>query len=142
MPINSGLMSSKRGDWKTPKWLMEKLKVGTERFDVSDRHGGTFDAFSSPWPYKWYCNPPYGKEIAAWIDLMCETGRHGGIALLPARTDTIWFHKLILHADIQFIKGRLCFDESNPAPFPSMLALFPRVNPVLLSLDSKEAKRT
>ena len=46
--------------------------------------------------------------------------------LLPARTDTIWFHEWVLpYADIYFIKGRLKFGNSkNSAPFPSMIVVF------------------
>lgn len=48
--------------------------------------------------------------------------------LIPARTDTKYFHHLMqLHADIElnFIKGRLKFGESNTsAPFPSVLIKF------------------
>ena len=46
--------------------------------------------------------------------------------LLPARTDTKWFHEFILgKADIRFIKGRLKFGGSkNSAPFPSMIVVY------------------
>ena len=46
--------------------------------------------------------------------------------LLPARTDTRWFHDYInKKAEIRFIKGRLKFGGSNNnAPFPSMVVIF------------------
>ena len=46
--------------------------------------------------------------------------------LIPARTDTIAFHKYIYHkAEIRFIKGRLKFGGSkDSAPFPSMVVIF------------------
>lgn len=46
--------------------------------------------------------------------------------LLPARTDTQWFHEYIYgHAEIRFIKGRLKFGNAqNNAPFPSMIVIF------------------
>ncbi len=46
--------------------------------------------------------------------------------LLPARTDTKWFHEYVLHkAEIRFIKGRLKFgDGNNSAPFPSMVVIY------------------
>lgn len=48
------------------------------------------------------------------------------VMLLPARTDTQWFHDYIRgKAEVRFIKGRLKFGgSSNSAPFPSMLAIF------------------
>ena len=46
--------------------------------------------------------------------------------LIPARTDTRWFHDYIYHkAEIRFIRGRLKFnDGKSPAPFPSMVVIF------------------
>ena len=46
--------------------------------------------------------------------------------LIPARTDTIYFHKYIYHkAEIRFLKGRLKFGGcKNSAPFPSMIVVF------------------
>ena len=48
------------------------------------------------------------------------------VMLLPARTDTAWFHDYIYgKAEIRFIRGRLKFVGSkNSAPFPSMVCIF------------------
>jgi len=49
------------------------------------------------------------------------------VFLVPARTDTKWFHDLVLPKakEIRFIRGRLRFgDGKNPAPFPSMVVIF------------------
>jgi len=48
------------------------------------------------------------------------------VMLLPARTDTKWFHEYIYgKAEIRFIKGRLKFGGcKNPAPFPSMVVIW------------------
>ena len=54
------------------------------------------------------------------------------VMLLPARTDTKYFHEYILpYAEIRFVKGRLKFlDENNQAkdaaPFPSMVCVYRR----------------
>ena len=73
-----------------------------------------------------FCNPPYGREIKHWVQKASEA--KGGIVvmLLPARTDTIYFHKYIYHRTwIRFLKGRLKFGGSkNSAPFPSMVVIF------------------
>ena len=46
--------------------------------------------------------------------------------LIPARTDTKYFHDFILHrSEIRFVPGRLKFgDSSQGAPFPSMVVIF------------------
>ena len=57
--------------------------------------------------------------------------------LLPARTDTRWFHDYIYgKAEIRFVRGRLKFGDSrNSAPLPSMIAIFNRQKFV----DSRDA---
>lgn len=119
--FTSGMKTSARGDWRTPRPLYARLTV--DRYDVSSRHGGQFDALADPWPQPWFCNPPYGRQIGEWTRRMVG-GR--GVALLPARTDTVWFHRDVLrHARLVFIKGRLHFDgQKGAAPFPSLLAYY------------------
>ena len=53
------------------------------------------------------------------------------VMLIPARTDTKYFHKYIYHkAEIRFIEGRIKFvnldsgAKSQSAPFPSMIVVF------------------
>jgi len=73
-----------------------------------------------------WMNPPYGREIGKWVKKASEATGGAVVCLLPARTDTKWFHEYIYNkAEIRFIKGRLKFGESkNSAPFPSMLVIF------------------
>lgn len=72
-----------------------------------------------------WCNPPYGREVGKWVE---KCANYDGLAvmLLPARTDTRWFHEFIYNkAEVRFIKGRLKFGGSkNSAPFPSMVVIF------------------
>jgi site-specific DNA-methyltransferase (adenine-specific) len=72
-----------------------------------------------------FCNPPYGPRIREWLKRAPEA--EIAIFLLPARTDTRWFHDIVLrYADeIRFVRGRLKFgDAKNSAPFPSMIVIF------------------
>lgn len=77
-----------------------------------------------------FCNPPYGKEIGAWVKKCHEEGNRQHtkvVMLIPARTDTAYFHDYIYHKakEIRFIRGRLKFGGSkNSAPFPSMVVVF------------------
>ena len=76
-----------------------------------------------------FCNPPYGKAIKDWVRKAYIEGCKPNttvVMLIPARTDTIYFHKYIYHkAEIRFLKGRLKFGNSkNSAPFPSMVVIF------------------
>ena len=85
---------------------------------------------------KVWLNPPFSANVGAWIDKAAreiEWGNCGQVwVLVPARTDTKWFHESVLPNadDIYFLKGRLTYErwnddgeriKSKPAPFPSML---------------------
>jgi hypothetical protein len=84
------------------------------------------NGLDQPWQGTVYMNPPYGREIDAWVTKLCaEHARPGGvteaIALVPARTDTQWFLKLRDYVCC-FVTGRLTFvGNDDPAPFPSAL---------------------
>lgn len=76
-----------------------------------------------------FCNPPYGRQIKYWVKKAYDESQKDNttvVMLIPARTDTIYFHEYIYHkAEIRFIKGRLKFGNAkNSAPFPSMVAIF------------------
>ena len=53
---------------------------------------------------------------------------HTVVMLLPARTDTRWFHEDIYRRErtqVRFLRGRLRFGGAgNSAPFPSMVVVF------------------
>ena len=72
-------------------------------------------------------NPPYGREIKDWMKKAYESARNGAtvVCLVPARTDTHWFHDYAVKGEVIAIKGRLKFGESkNSAPFPSVVVIF------------------
>jgi site-specific DNA-methyltransferase (adenine-specific) len=76
-----------------------------------------------------FCNPPYGRELPKWVEKAYNESKKPGtteVMLIPARTDTRYFHDYIYHkAEIRFIKGRLKFGGSkNSAPFPSMVVIY------------------
>ena len=84
------------------------------------------------WFGKVWCNPPYGRDLKKWVKKCFEEVNGGGALLIcfliPARTDTSYFHDYIYNkpgVEIRFIRGRLKFGNStNSAPFPSMLVIF------------------
>lgn len=88
------------------------------------------DGLSQEWKGVCWCNPPYGREIYKWVRKASISAKNGAtvVMLIPARTDTKWFHEYIYRKEnvkVKFIKGRLKFGTAqNAAPFPSMLVLF------------------
>lgn len=76
-----------------------------------------------------FCNPPYGRELPRWVRKAYEESQKDNtlvVMLIPARTDTKYFHDYILNrSEIRYIEGRLKFgDSKNSAPFPSMIVIF------------------
>jgi phage N-6-adenine-methyltransferase len=75
-----------------------------------------------------WMNPPYGRGIEHWVRKAHEESLKGitTVALLPARTDTSWFHGYIHNKhEVRFLKGRIKFvDAPSSAPFPSMVVIF------------------
>lgn len=67
-------------------------------------------------------------------EMVRQSKRRGGgagnltVGLLPARTDTLWFHEYCAIWHYTFLVGRLKFKangkEMQSAPFPSMLVFF------------------
>ena len=80
--------------------------------------------------HKVFCNPPYGRELSKWVKKAYEESLKPNtkvVMLIPARTDTKYFHEYIYHKakEIRFLKGRLKFGDSKySAPFPSMVVIF------------------
>lgn len=72
-------------------------------------------------------NPPYGRAIGSWVRKAYESSLKGAtvVCLVPARTDTKWWHDYAMKGEIEFIKGRLKFGGSkNNAPFPNAVIIF------------------
>lgn len=134
--VNSVHFSSASDNWSTPQDLYDKL---------NDEFKFTLDPCASDNNHKcikyytilddglikdWsgervFMNPPYGREIGKWVAKAASCGALV-VCLLPARTDTRWWHDNIDKAtDIRFIKGRLRFSGSKVnAPFPSCIIVF------------------
>ena len=73
-----------------------------------------------------FMNPPYGREISQWMKKANDAARNGTtvVCLVPARTDTSWWHKYAIQHEVRFIRGRLKFGGAkNSAPFPSALVI-------------------
>ena len=137
--MNTDLMFSSSTDmWATPPELYAALDeefgftldacAVPENAKCPDYYTPEQDGLAQPWPGRVWCNPPYGRDVWRWVKKASETAAGGGfvVMLLPARTDTRWFHDYIYHkAEVRFIRGRLKFGGcKNSAPFPSMVAVF------------------
>ncbi len=152
--INDALYSSNNMNWCTPQDFFEELnqeyhfELDAAATDKSAKCSKYYtpadDGLSQPWTTTGgaiFCNPPYGRNVKHWVKKAYEESKTGItiVLLIPARTDTTWFHDYIYgKADIKFIKGRLTFTDEDgnpsvdkkgrrmPAPFPSMVVTYNR----------------
>lgn len=117
--MNKVLLSKNSDNWATPKYIYDHY-IDSGFFDPCPLNSN-FDGLKIDWKDKNFINPPY-SNIKNWVNKAIEEHKKGKecIFLIPARTDTKYFRKLVDYGvDIFFITGRLHFNESNSAPFPS-----------------------
>lgn len=137
--MNTNVMfSSQSNEWATPQSFFDKLNdefgftldpCSTHENSKCQKHYTMEeDGLSQDWGGQVvFCNPPYGRDLPKWVKKCYDESRHATIVMLiPARTDTSYFHDYIYHkAEIRFIRGRLKFgDGKNSAPFPSMVVIY------------------
>lgn len=123
------LFKSESVEWPTPKAVYDKLHEEFQFDHDPCPLGGSENGLSTLF-HEWrgkrvFCNPPYGPGIREWLNRGLEADV--AVFLIPARTDTRWFHDICLPnaREIRFIRGRLKFgDAQNSAPFPSMIVVF------------------
>lgn len=141
--MNTQVMFSSETDlWSTPQDLFDALNkefqftldpcATTENHKCEKYFTKEQDGLSHDWGKETvFCNPPYGRTIGEWVKFAYENNLFWNntiVMLLPARTDTKWFHEYIYgKAEIRFLRGRLKFgDAKNSAPFPSMIVVYRR----------------
>lgn len=90
------------------------------------------DGLAQQWTGRAWMNPPYGRTIKDWMRKAYESSLAGCtvVCLVPARTDTAWWHEYAIKGEIEFIRGRLKFGgHKNSAPFPSAVVVFKAQEP-------------
>lgn len=130
--------SSKTDRWSTPQDFFDKLDAKfnftldpcclKESAKCPKYYTEEDDGLSKDWSEDVvFMNPPYGREISKWMEKAYNEASKGAtvVCLVPARTDTKWWHDYAMKGEIEFIKGRLKFGAAkNSAPFPSAIVYF------------------
>lgn len=130
--------SSKKVEWETPLWFFDQLNAEfgfttdvcalPENAKCKTFFTPEMDGLAQSWTGVCWMNPPYGREIGHWMKKAFESSKGGGatvVCLVPARTDTAWWHDFAVKGEIRFHRGRLKFGgHSNSAPFPSAVVIF------------------
>jgi phage N-6-adenine-methyltransferase len=150
MVISKGLLSSDSCEWETPQYLFDALNAEFGfTLDPCSTHENAKCKFhytisdnglSRSWRgHRVFVNPPYGRVIKDWVSKAYRESREGAlvVCLVPARTDTAWWHDYVMKADeIKYIRGRLKFNgptagHSGSAPFPSAIVIFGKLSQCL-----------
>lgn len=142
--INNSMFTSNKEDWETPQELFEELNkefnfeidvaASDENAKLPKYYTKKKNALNEVWEGNVFCNPPYGKQLAKWVKKAHDEYERDQnrviVLLIPARTDTSYWHDYIFgKAIIRFLRGRLKFEVSgqaaiNAAPFPSAVIIF------------------
>ncbi|MGE3806212.1 MAG: DNA N-6-adenine-methyltransferase [Gemmataceae bacterium] len=125
-------------EWPTPAPLFADLDAEF-RFDLDpcctaesakcERHfTAADDGLAQPWQGRVFMNPPYGRAIGDWMRKAWESSQTTAelvVCLVPARTDTGWWHEWASRGEVRFLRGRVKFgDAKSGAPFPSAIVVF------------------
>lgn len=138
--LTAGMFTSTTDLWNTPQAFFDELNAefhftldpcaNDDNHKCDKYYTEQQDGLLQDWGGQIvFCNPPYGRAIGAWVKKCYEESRKPDtlvVMLIPARTDTSYFHDYIYHkAELRFIRGRLHFNEApQGAPFPSMVVVF------------------
>lgn len=118
----SDRIKNRSNEWYTPPEVFEMLRFpefdldpaspGLDKCCVPAKACYTESGLLKPWHGRVWLNPPYGDETGDWLQKLAQHGN--GIALVFARTDTLWFHLTACKADvICFLNGRIRFIDKN-----------------------------
>lgn len=125
--------SSATPEWSTPQEFFDRLNALHDfTLDPCSTHANAkcarhYTAAEDGLAHSWqnervWMNPPYGRAICVWMKKAFEESRGSAlvVCLVPARTDTAWWHDYAAKGEIVFVRGRLKFGGGqNSAPFPS-----------------------
>ena len=136
--MDSVHFSSQRHDWTTPQDFFDKLDAEFgftldpcclhETAKCAKHFTPEEDGLAQDWSGDVvFMNPPYGREIGKWVRKAYDESQRGAtvVCLIPARTDTAYWHDYAMRGEVRFVRGRLKFGGSSVgAPFPSAVVIF------------------
>ncbi len=137
-------------EWRTPHWLFRELNIQFHfGLDPCATKANALcknffskedDGLSQDWtgygPV--FMNPPYGRSVNCWMQKALESAAHGAtvVCLIPARTDTSWWHDCVIghpksdgvEREVRFLRGRVDFrgmpsTRRSRAPFASAIVI-------------------
>lgn len=143
MATFDGKFESARQDWTTPRKLFDEIdrEFGFTLDAAASRDNALCDQFLSEDDDAMFCdwgnhvvwlNPPYGSTgaytLKRWVEKSLDASRRGAtvVMLIPARTNTNWFHDCCLaFGEVRFVRGRPKFGGAKHGlPQPLCYVIF------------------
>ena len=135
--MNKVHFSSETIYWETPRAFFEKINEEFEfRLDVcaNTQNAKCFRFFSEEdngllqeWKGTCWMNPPYDNKKNWVIKAYNESVKNKCVVvcLIPARTNTNWWHEYCQKGEIRFVKGRPKFEGmTHGLPQPLAVVIF------------------
>jgi phage N-6-adenine-methyltransferase len=131
---------SHKQDWETPRSIFEPLNkefhftldtcatadnAKCEKYFTLEENG-----LKQEWQGVCWMNPPFGDK-AKWIKKAFKESVKGAtvVCLVPARTNTNWWHDYCMKGEIRFIRGRPKFKGAKYGlPQPLAIVVFKHVS--------------
>lgn len=131
------LWTTGRQDWETPFELFDALNAEFNfTTDVCATSENTkckrwftpeVDGLKQKWDGVCWMNPPF-RTMLPWIKkALAESQENGAtvVCLLPARTNTNWWHDYCMRGEIRFLRGRPKFNGAKHGlPQPLAIVIF------------------
>lgn len=125
-----------RQDWETPEEIFNPLNqefnfttdvcASPENTKCDFFYSEADNALHLKWQGVCWMNPPFGSQ-GRWVRKAYEESKKGitVVCLLPARTNTSWWHDYCMKGEIRFIRGRPKFKGAKHGlPQPLAIVIF------------------
>lgn len=141
--MNQGMnaKTAQRDDWRTPRWLFERLHAlyqftidaaaDAENAKLPRFWTAEQDALKQSWRgERVFCNPPFSLKGEFAATAACREAEVA-VLILPATVEQPWFHRHVIGARAELIVplGRVEFDpppgvEATSPRFASLVAVY------------------
>ena len=120
-PFDQGWFNRDKKDYETPDNIFNPLN---EEFGFTldvcsndanakcERHyTEEDDGLNMEWNGVCWMNPPFGRVMKKWVKKAFDEWKRGNtvVCLLPARTNTVWWHDWVMQGEVRFLRGEIKF---------------------------------
>jgi len=135
--FDKNVFSSRKQDYATPQKLFDILNkefdftldvcASESNHKVEKYFDEETDALKQDWTGICWMNPPYNDKKKWVVKAYNESIQNDAIVvcLIPARTNTSWWHDYCMKGEVRFIKGRPIFEGmTHGLPQPLAIVIF------------------